>query len=138
MPSRIRYGHHARVYQFCEEEEYGLLILSQAFCRVWRIGQTQEVEYKKIIVSETIDDYLLRLQSEKLASIDQTIGDEKLKSRDTMAELLNMFADVEVDPNGAFRLTRKPKKSNASSKPDGKKEEKQSDPPESESVPAES
>ncbi|RAH43967.1 putative SNF2 family helicase [Aspergillus brunneoviolaceus CBS 621.78] len=113
-------------------------VQDQAFCRVWRIGQTQEVEYKKIIVSETIDDYLLRLQSEKLASIDQTIGDEKLKSRDTMAELLNMFADVEVDPNGAFRLTRKPKKSNASSKPDGKRKEKQSDPLESESVPAES
>ncbi|PYI15018.1 hypothetical protein BO99DRAFT_393537 [Aspergillus violaceofuscus CBS 115571] len=115
-------------------------VQDQAFCRVWRIGQTQEVEYKKIIVGETIDDYLLRLQSEKLASIDQTIGDEKLKSRDTMEELLNMFADVEVDPNGAFRLTRKPKKSNASSKPDGKgkEKEKQSEPPESEEVPAES
>ncbi|PYH77327.1 hypothetical protein BO82DRAFT_423791 [Aspergillus uvarum CBS 121591] len=115
-------------------------VQDQAFCRVWRIGQTQEVEYKKIIVSETIDDYLLRLQSEKLASIDQTIGDEKLKSRDTMEELLNMFADVEVDPNGAFRLTRKPKKSNAYSKSDGKgkEKEKQSEPPESEEVPAES
>ncbi|PYI36731.1 hypothetical protein BP00DRAFT_385567 [Aspergillus indologenus CBS 114.80] len=115
-------------------------VQDQAFCRVWRIGQTQKVEYKKIIVSETIDDYLLRLQLEKLASIDQTIGDEKLKSRDTMEELLNMFADVEVDPNGAFRLTRKPKKSNASSKPDGKGKEKgkQSEPPESEEAPAES
>ncbi|OJK01489.1 hypothetical protein ASPACDRAFT_26205 [Aspergillus aculeatus ATCC 16872] len=120
-----------------QDQANRLLTRSQAFCRLWRIGQTQEVEYKKIIVSETIDDYLLRLQSEKLASIEETIGDEKLKGRDTMAELLNMFADVQVE-NGAFRLTRKPKKSNASSKPDGKVNEKQNDPPESEPVPADS
>ncbi|PYH49650.1 putative SNF2 family helicase [Aspergillus saccharolyticus JOP 1030-1] len=95
----------------------------QAFCRLWRIGQTQEVTYIKLIVDETIDEYLLALQLNKKATIEKIIGDDILKDRDTMESLMRMFADVKVEPNGAFRLTRKSKKSKAAStfKVQGKK-----------------
>ncbi|RAL13018.1 putative SNF2 family helicase, partial [Aspergillus homomorphus CBS 101889] len=82
-------------------------IQDQAFCRLWRHGQTQEVEFVKLIVDDTIDDYLLDLQAEKSKCIDETIGDDVLRKFETLKSLLEMFCDVEVERNGAYKLTRK-------------------------------
>ncbi|GAQ09582.1 hypothetical protein ALT_6903 [Aspergillus lentulus] len=76
----------------------------QAFCRLYRIGQEKEVEIVKIIVQNTIDDYILQLQTKKSANINSTIGEEELQKRDTIIDLLKMFAEVEVQENGGIRV----------------------------------
>ncbi|EHA27824.1 hypothetical protein ASPNIDRAFT_119225, partial [Aspergillus niger ATCC 1015] len=44
-------------------------IQEQAFCRLFRIGQESEVEFVKLIIENSIDDYLLNLQTHKTAII---------------------------------------------------------------------
>ncbi|RAH69183.1 putative SNF2 family helicase [Aspergillus aculeatinus CBS 121060] len=105
-------------------------IQDQAFCRLWRHGQTQEVEYVKLIVEDTIDDHLLNLQRAKMTEIDETIGDGVLEDRATMKFLLEMFADVEVEDNGIYRLSRKgTEKNKPRARSNGKGKKKQDDPP---------
>ncbi|OJJ77117.1 hypothetical protein ASPBRDRAFT_112628 [Aspergillus brasiliensis CBS 101740] len=82
-------------------------IQEQAFCRLFRIGQESEVEFVKLIVENSIDDYLLQLQTYKTAVITGTMGEEVLDERDTVEVLLRMFADVEKDSRGVLRLTPK-------------------------------
>ncbi|PKX97366.1 putative SNF2 family helicase [Aspergillus novofumigatus IBT 16806] len=74
----------------------------QAFCRLYRIGQEKVVEIVKIIVQNTIDDYILQLQTKKSANINSTIGEEALQKRDKIIDLLKMFAEVEVQENGGI------------------------------------
>ncbi|KAF4169181.1 hypothetical protein CNMCM6936_009178 [Aspergillus lentulus] len=76
----------------------------QAFCRLYRIGQEKVVEIVKIIVQNTIDDYILQLQTKKSANINSTIGEEALQKRDKIIDLLKMFAEVEVQENGGIRV----------------------------------
>jgi SNF2 family DNA or RNA helicase len=57
-----------------------------AFCRLFRIGQTRSVEIIKLVVKDTIDDYMLELQGKKNKEIDSTIGMEALSS---MCSMLN-------------------------------------------------
>jgi SNF2 family DNA or RNA helicase len=76
----------------------------QAFCRLYRIGQEKVVEIVKIIVQNTIDDYILQLQTKKSANINSTIGEEALQKRDKIVDLLKMFAEVEMQGNGGIRV----------------------------------
>lgn len=62
------------------------------------------VQIVKVIVRNTIDDYILQLQTKKSANIDSTIGEEALQKRDTIVDLLSMFAEVEVQENGGIRV----------------------------------
>ncbi|PKY03745.1 hypothetical protein P168DRAFT_270237 [Aspergillus campestris IBT 28561] len=79
----------------------------QAFCRVWRIGQTKSVQCVKMIVEDSIDEYILKIQARKAAEISNTMGLDVLKDRDTVRSLLEMFgATVEENENGAFIVTR--------------------------------
>ncbi|PWY77663.1 SNF2 family helicase [Aspergillus eucalypticola CBS 122712] len=82
-------------------------IQEQAFCRLFRIGQESEVEFVKLIVDNSIDDYLLNLQTHKTAVITGAMGDGVLAGRDTIEDLLRMFADVEKDPRGVLHLRAK-------------------------------
>lgn len=61
----------------------------------------------KLIVDNSIDDYLLKLQTHKTAVITGAMGDGVLAGRDTIEDLLRMFADVEKDPNGVLHLRAK-------------------------------
>jgi SNF2 family DNA or RNA helicase len=54
---------------------------TQAFCRLFRIGQARNVEIIKLVVKNTIDDYMLELQEKKTVEIDGTIGVEALSNR---------------------------------------------------------
>jgi hypothetical protein len=85
-------------------------VLLQAMCRIYRFGQEQNVEVVKIIVTGTIDRYLLDIQQRKSDEIKDTIGDEALQQRDTVDNLLKMFCVV-PDSQGGFVLL-----------PDGEKE----------------
>ncbi|PWY94320.1 SNF2 family helicase [Aspergillus sclerotioniger CBS 115572] len=82
-------------------------IQEQAFCRLFRIGQESTVQFVKLIVESSIDDYLLDLQTRKTAGITSTMGEDVLKDRDTIEDLLRMFAHVEKDSNGVFHLQAK-------------------------------
>ncbi|PYH38842.1 putative SNF2 family helicase [Aspergillus neoniger CBS 115656] len=82
-------------------------IQEQAFCRLFRIGQESEVEFVKLIVDNSIDDYLLDLQTHKTAVITGAMGDGVLVGRDTIEDLLRMFADVEKDSRGVLHLRAK-------------------------------
>jgi hypothetical protein len=62
------------------------------------------VEIVKIIVQNTIDDYILQLQTKKSANINSTIGEEALQKRDKIVDLLKMFAEVEMQENGGIRV----------------------------------
>jgi hypothetical protein len=62
------------------------------------------VEIVKVIVQNTIDDYILQLQMKKSANINSTIGEEVLEKRDTILDLLGMFAEIEMQENGGIRV----------------------------------
>ncbi|KAH1299953.1 hypothetical protein KXV22_005980 [Aspergillus fumigatus] len=85
-------------------------VQQQAFCRLYRIGQEKVVEVVKIIVQNTIDDYILQLQTKKSVNINKAIGDEALQKRDKIIDLLKMFAEVEVQENGGIRVEIRPKR----------------------------
>ncbi|RHZ74032.1 hypothetical protein CDV55_109135 [Aspergillus turcosus] len=76
----------------------------QAYCRLYRIGQEKDVQIVKVIVRNTIDDYILQLQTKKSADINSTIGEEALQKRDTIIDLLEMFAEIEMQDNGGIRV----------------------------------
>jgi hypothetical protein len=76
----------------------------QAFCPLYRIGQEKDVQIVKVIVQNTIDDYILQLQTKKSADINSTIGEEALQKRDTIVGLHRMFVDIEVQENGARQV----------------------------------
>ncbi|KAL4887705.1 hypothetical protein BJY04DRAFT_176447 [Aspergillus karnatakaensis] len=79
----------------------------QAFCRLLRHGQTERVECVKMVVQGSVDAYMLDLQERKTKEINNTMGEDKLQQRDTMVDLLKLFADVSKDEQG--RLTLKSK-----------------------------
>ncbi|KKK25413.1 hypothetical protein P175DRAFT_0554567 [Aspergillus ochraceoroseus IBT 24754] len=83
-------------------------VQNQAFCRLIRHGQTRAVECVKIIVEESMDEYMLELQGKKSEEITSTMGEDVLKERDTIINLIKMFAVIVEDEEG--RITVKPKR----------------------------
>jgi hypothetical protein len=65
-------------------------IESQAFCRVYRIGQGKEVEVVRITIEDSIDDRLETIQQSKSENIDRAMGPEVLSARDTVSNLLRI------------------------------------------------
>jgi SNF2 family DNA or RNA helicase len=53
----------------------------QAFCRVFRIGQTQETMMTRFVVSNTIDEDMIKMQDRKQAEIDQVMDNEEAKKK---------------------------------------------------------
>ncbi|KAL2861244.1 putative SNF2 family helicase [Aspergillus lucknowensis] len=80
-------------------------VQNQAFCRLLRHGQTHNVECVKMVVEDTIDAYMLELQSRKTEDISSTMGEDVMSKRDTVIDLLKMFAHVSEDEAGRLRLT---------------------------------
>lgn len=72
--------------------------------RLYRIGQKRNVEFVKIVVRGTIDDYLLEVQNRKSVEIDDTIGKEALEQRETIAKLLELFGAVQEGQERGFIL----------------------------------
>lgn len=54
------------------------------------------------MVENTIDNYLLDMQNRKSVEIKGTIGDEVLKQRETVNNLLKMFRDIIISQGGRF------------------------------------
>lgn len=65
---------------------------SQAFGRVHRIGQDKETHFVKILVKDTIDEYLLHMQAAKQGMIERALQeDAKHKTALTLDELVKLF-----------------------------------------------
>ncbi|KAL1981129.1 hypothetical protein VTN96DRAFT_3063 [Rasamsonia emersonii] len=77
-------------------------IQQQAFCRLSRIGQERNVEIIKLVVKDTIDDYMLELQQKKTQEIEGAIGVEALSNRDTIPHLLELFGEVSGNEKDGF------------------------------------
>ncbi|KAH2899597.1 hypothetical protein KXV75_001064 [Aspergillus fumigatus] len=90
--------------EFREKQEVKVMIAS-----LMAGGQEKVVEVVKIIVQNTIDDYILQLQTKKSVNINKAIGEEALQKRDKIIDLLKMFAEVEVQENGGIRVEISPK-----------------------------
>ena len=77
----------------------------QAFCRVYRVGQTQETELVRFKIDGTIDDRLLKKQKEKEEEVKKCIKPEKggvmqMLSTSELAQLVSGFNDSDnVDDN---------------------------------------
>lgn len=67
------------------------------------------MEFVKIIIKDSIDEYLLKIQTRKTANISGTMGDEVLKDRDSIIDLLKMFggAVIEEPAGGIFIQPRR-------------------------------
>ncbi|KAE8143056.1 SNF2 family N-terminal domain-containing protein [Aspergillus pseudotamarii] len=82
-------------------------IQEQAFCRLYRIGQSKNVEFVKITIKDSIDEYLLKMQTRKTANLSGTMGDDVLKDRDSIIDLMKMFwGTVIEEPTGGLSIQR--------------------------------
>jgi SNF2 family DNA or RNA helicase len=89
----------------------------KAYCRLHRIGQPRDVEFVRLIAKDSIDEYIFKLQQQKLMEINQYIGQKNLMSRNSLKELLSMFGDVSEKPGLGFSI--KPRKDPVSEEPTG-------------------
>lgn len=72
----------------------------QAFCRVFRIGQTKNTSMTHLCIKNTIDAAIYALQGSKQESIDAALDDSKRKEKITVQELMRLFGRVETGEDG--------------------------------------
>lgn len=70
----------------------------QAFCRVFRIGQTRDVELRRFVVKDSIDMDILKMQERKNEEI--RVSTERRKTQLNTVELLRLFGPLATDDNG--------------------------------------
>ncbi|KPI36069.1 DNA repair protein RAD5 [Cyphellophora attinorum] len=73
---------------------------TQAFCRVFRIGQTKDVEVVRLAVKNTIDMDILQMQKRKTLEIDSAMEKKNRVGKLTTEELLRLFAPIEDTNDG--------------------------------------
>lgn len=74
---------------------------TQAFCRVYRIGQGSEVQMVRFVVKESVDEEIVAMQERKNVEIEQAIDSHNRLGRLSVKELLQLFSvDLEKDENG--------------------------------------
>ncbi|SPQ25307.1 b980d20b-e1cf-4b1d-a4b9-3b114e56faea [Thermothielavioides terrestris] len=73
----------------------------QAFGRVYRMGQTKETYFARIMAKNTIDERLVQIQKDKLKMISQTIEDhDSSKNAISFEELVSLFGRPVRDKSG--------------------------------------
>jgi hypothetical protein len=75
-------------------------IEQQAFCRVFRIGQTKNTSMTHLCVKNTIDAAIYALQGSKQENIDAALDDSQRKEKITVGELMGLFGRVDTDEDG--------------------------------------
>jgi hypothetical protein len=63
---------------------------NQAYCRVFRIGQEKETEVTRIVMKDSIDDKLLKLQERKRLAIDPFMNGKNVVTREMAYELFGI------------------------------------------------
>ncbi|KAL9111052.1 MAG: hypothetical protein Q9227_004485 [Pyrenula ochraceoflavens] len=64
---------------------------AQAFCRVYRIGQTQDVEVVRFVVDHTIDEDIVRMQQRKTEHINRALDKEAVNTKWSTHEIAQLF-----------------------------------------------
>ncbi|KAJ4379678.1 hypothetical protein N0V86_004860 [Didymella sp. IMI 355093] len=73
----------------------------QAFCRVFRIGQTDETFMTRMCVRETVDERLIEMQKNKQKEIDDVMDDRGKRTKNLdIADLMRLFGNIEEDGEG--------------------------------------
>ncbi|KAI7238632.1 hypothetical protein KC330_g2487 [Hortaea werneckii] len=94
----------------CLDPWWNNAIEQQAFCRVFRIGQTKETEMIRFVVSNTIDSAMMAMKERKTEEIDQVMEEARKKDIPDVSELLRLFGEVGEDDEGhAFIFVDDPK-----------------------------
>ena len=73
---------------------------TQAFCRVFRIGQTRDVEVVRFAVRNTIDMDIIKMQNRKTLEIATAMERKNRVGNLTTEELLRLFGPLENQING--------------------------------------
>ncbi|KAI9877522.1 MAG: hypothetical protein M1830_003663 [Pleopsidium flavum] len=77
----------------------------QAFGRVFRIGQHKETHLTRIVVRNTVDDRLLKMQDDKIRVVDGAMMDDGRKVKPlTVEELASLFGYLTKDEQGNMVL----------------------------------
>jgi SNF2 family DNA or RNA helicase len=63
----------------------------QAFCRVFRIGQTDETFMTRMCVKETVDERLIEMQKTKQKEIDEVMDDRGKRTKKYVSSDLCRF-----------------------------------------------
>ena len=74
---------------------------TQAFCRVFRIGQVRDVEVARFVVKDTVDMDILQMQKRKTAEIESAMDERNRPTRLTTRELLKLFGPAKNPELGA-------------------------------------
>ncbi|KAK3619865.1 hypothetical protein LTR56_023759 [Elasticomyces elasticus] len=83
----------------CLDPWWNSSVEQQAFCRVFRIGQTRETTFVRMVVKNTVDAAMMDMKERKQIEIDGAMDDSK--GRDLpVSELLRLFGDVGEDADG--------------------------------------
>ncbi|KAK5748859.1 hypothetical protein LTS12_021097 [Elasticomyces elasticus] len=83
----------------CLDPWWNSSVEQQAFCRVFRIGQTRETTFVRMVVKNTVDAAMMDMKERKQIEIDGAMDDSK--GRDLpVSELLRLFGDVGEDAEG--------------------------------------
>ncbi|KAI8946690.1 P-loop containing nucleoside triphosphate hydrolase protein [Xylaria longipes] len=82
---------------------WNISIELQAFARVFRIGQTKETYFLRIIAHNTIDDRIEALQEEKIKNINTVLGPGE-KSKLSTEEVAALFGHLKKFDDGSFEI----------------------------------
>lgn len=75
------------------------VLIAKAFCRVFRIGQTEETFITRFMVEDTVDAKLIKMQEEKREIISAAMDDRDVLSKLSMEQLMRLFGEVAYDSN---------------------------------------
>ncbi|OAL54395.1 hypothetical protein IQ07DRAFT_558454 [Pyrenochaeta sp. DS3sAY3a] len=93
---------------------WNFLSEQQAFCRVFRIGQTLETSFSRLCVEDTVDSRMIKLQEKKQKEIDSVFEDngDKVKNMN-IRDLMRLFGNLDEDDDGRpFILVEEPDHTN--------------------------
>ena len=80
----------------CVDLWWNSSVEQQAFCRVFRIGQSSETFITRLVVKNSVDEKLQTLQDSKREAIDAAIDDAKMLDQLSLTELMRLFGPVGV------------------------------------------
>lgn len=78
-------------------QDLDILLILQAFCRVWRIGQEDETFVTRFIVNDTVDDRLEQMQKQKEKIVGAAMDDRSITSKLSAQDVMRLFGEVQID-----------------------------------------
>lgn len=85
-----------------------LAVESQAFGRVFRVGQTKHTVMSQMCVRNTIDEAIVSLQESKQIPIDAAMNDFSSKEKLSVMELMSLFGHVGEEDGKPFIFANQP------------------------------